>query len=292
MDQFWSPFTNWRDEYGGSLEIRMRFSLETVEAIREGCGPGFILGIRMVVDEFLEGGLTASDGVEIARIIAKTGMLDYINVIAGHRDTSEGISHVILNMGTPVAPWVRLAGRVREETGLPVFHACRINELATARYVVSEGYLDMVGMTRAHIAEPDTVKKLTEGNEDRIRPCIGSTYMGGEALCIHNPATGREQTIPYVIEMAETKRKIVVVGAGPVGFEAARVRAERGHDVVVFEAASQAGGQIWVAENVPRRRELIGIGVWPSWSIWAYRSTIAPMSKSTRSRPKTQTWSL
>lgn len=269
MDQFWSPFTNWRDdEYGGSLENRMRFSMEVLEAVREGCGPDFILGIRMVVDELLEGGLTANDGIEIAQIIAKTGMVDYINVIAGHMDTSEGISHVIPNMGTPVAPWVRLAGRVREETGLPVFHACRINELATARYAVSEGYLDMVGMTRAHIAEPHIIKKLMDGQEDRIRPCVGAgfcidrIYMGGEALCIHNPATGREKTMPHVIEKADAKRKIVVVGAGPGGLEAARVSAERGHDVVVFEAAAQAGGQIRVAENVQRRRELIGIVDW------------------------------
>lgn len=269
MDQFWSPFTNWRnDEYGGSLENRLRFSLEALESVREGCGPDFIVGIRMVCDEMLEGGLEEQEGMEIARIIAKSGMIDFINVIRGHMDTSEGLSHVIPNMGTPVAPSLALAGRVRQETGLPVIHACRINEIATARYAIREGLLDMVGMTRAHIAEPHIIRKIMAGEEDRIRPCVGAgycidrIYQGGEALCIHNPATGREKTMPHLIAKAEKKRKVVIIGAGPGGLEAARVSAERGHDVVVYEAAAQAGGQIRVAVNVDRRKELIGIVDW------------------------------
>ncbi len=269
MDQFWSPFTNWRDdEYGGCMENRMRFSLEVLESVREGCGPDFIVGIRMVCDEMLEGGLKEEEGMEIARVIAKTGMIDFINVIKGHMDTSEGLSHVIPNMGTPVAPSLALAGRVRNETRLPVIHACRINEMATARHAIREGLLDMVGMTRAHIAEPHILKKVMAGQEDRIRPCVGAgycidrIYQGGEALCIHNAATGREKTMPHEIANADKKRKVVVIGAGPGGLEAARVSAERGHDVVVFEAAAQAGGQIQVAVNVDRRKELIGIVDW------------------------------
>ena len=135
MDQFWSPYTNWRDdEYGGSLENRLRFSLEVMERVREAVGPDFIVGIRMVCDEMLEGGLTEEDGMEIAKIIAASGLVDFINVIKGHMDTNEGISHVIPGMGTPTAPALELAGRVRKATGLPVLHACRINDISTARH--------------------------------------------------------------------------------------------------------------------------------------------------------------
>lgn len=269
IDQFWSPFTNWRsDEYGGSLDNRMRFGMEVLDAVRDGVGSDFIVGIRMVCDEMLEDGLKAEEGLEIAKIIAASGRVDFINVIKGHIDTSEGLSHVIPGMGTPVAPSLELAGQVRRETKLPVFHACRINDIATARHAIREGLLDMVGMTRAHIADPHIARKVMQGEEDRIRPCVGAgycidrIYQGGEALCIHNAATGREATVPHVIERSGIRRRVVVVGAGPGGLEAARVSAERGHDVTVFEAAVEAGGQIRIAVNVARRRELIGIVDW------------------------------
>ncbi|MGD9743545.1 MAG: NAD(P)-binding protein [Dongiaceae bacterium] len=279
IDQFWSPFTNRRtDRYGGSLENRMRFGLAVVEEIRRNVGADFIVGIRMVVDEDLKGGLLAEEGIAIARTFADRGLLDFINVIKGHIDTSEGLSHVIPNMGSPSAPHLDLAARlrkslrgaeaVRRETGLPVFHAARINDVATARYAIAEGLLDMVGMTRAQIADPHLVAKIARGEEDRIRPCVGAGYCidriyeGGEALCVHNAATGREATMPHVIARAERRKKIVVVGAGPAGLEAARVSGERGHAVTLFEAASEAGGQIRLAAKLQRRREIIGIVDW------------------------------
>jgi len=270
IDQFWSPFTNQRDdEYGGSLENRMRFGLEVVEAVRRGAGSEIVLGIRMVIDEMLDGGLKADEGIEIARVFARTGLVDFINVIKGHIDTNEGISHVIPNMGTPAAPALELAGRVRREVGLPVFHAARIAEIATARHAIREGHLDMVGMTRAHIADPHIVAKIERGEEARIRPCVGAgycidrIYQGGDALCTHNAATGREARMPHVIVPSEApRRRVVVVGAGPGGLEAARVSAERGHSVILFEAGSEAGGQVRIAANVPRRRELLGIIDW------------------------------
>jgi NADPH-dependent 2,4-dienoyl-CoA reductase/sulfur reductase-like enzyme len=123
-------------------------------------------------------------------------------------------------------------------------------------------------MTRAHIADPHIVNKIAAGKEHEIRPCVGATYCldriyeGHEALCIHNPATGREATMPHVIRPAATARRAVVVGAGPAGLEAARVLAARGHKVTVFEAAPEAGGQLRLAARVPRRRELIGIVDW------------------------------
>jgi hypothetical protein len=208
-------------------------------------------------------------GMKVAKIIADSGMIDFINVIKGHIDTSEGISHVIPGMGIPSAPALELAGRVRQVTGLPILHAFRINDVATTRYAVSNGLLDMVGMTRAHIADPHIVKKIINGEEETIRPCVSAgyfidrIYQGGEALCIHNAATGREAKIPHVIKKSKKRRKLVIVGAGPGGLEAARVSGERGHKVVIYEATPEAGGQIGIAAAVQRRRELVTT----SWDI-------------------------
>ncbi len=270
IDQFWSPATNRRrDAYGGSLENRMRFGLEVLAAIRHAVGPDFIVGIRMVADEQLEGGLNQEEGLEIARRLAATRQIDFLNVIRGHIETDEGLSHVIPNMGVPAAPHLELASLVRRQVGLPVFHAARIADVATARYAVEAGHVDMVGMTRAHLADPHIVLKIQRGEEARIRPCVGAGYCidriyeGGDALCIHNPATGREETMPHVITRTRgAPQNVVVVGAGPAGLEAARVCAERGHAVTVIEAGSKAGGQLRLAAALERRREIIGIVDW------------------------------
>ncbi|MDW5314173.1 NADH:flavin oxidoreductase [Rhizobium sp. PL01] len=270
MDGFWSPATNHRDdEYGGSLDNRMRFSDMVLDAVRKVVGPDFIVGIRMVADEQWDIGLSRDEGVAIAKRLAGSGKVDFLNIIRGHIDHDAHLTNVIPIQGMAASPHLDFAGDVRAATKFPVFHAARIADVATARHAIAEGKLDMVGMTRAHIADPHIVKKIIEGRENQIRPCVGATYCldriyeGGGALCIHNAATGREATIPHVISKTTGPlRKAVVVGAGPAGLEAARVLAERGHSVEVLEATGAAGGQILLAARNPRRKEMIGIVEW------------------------------
>ncbi|HWA41627.1 MAG TPA: NADH:flavin oxidoreductase [Hypericibacter adhaerens] len=269
VDQFWTPAVNKRhDNYGGSLENRMRFGLAVVKAIRERVGPDFLLGARMVLDEARPGGLGRTEGLAIARRMIAEGV-DFINVIRGFIDTDAALAKVIPVMGMKAAPHLDFVGEMKRELGVPILHAARIADVATARHAVASGKLDLVGMTRALIADPHLARKVAEGREIEIRPCVGATYCldriyeGGEALCIHNPATGRESTMPQIVQRTTgKKRRIVVVGAGPAGLEAARVSAERGHEVILFEAADEAGGQIRLAARAKRRRELLGIVDW------------------------------
>ena len=269
-DQFWSPATNKRtDEYNGSLDNRLRFTIRVLEAVRKAVGPDYIVGLRLVADEDWEKGISKEDGLAICRKLKDSGLIDFLNIIRGHIEHDTPLSRVIPVMGMKASPHLDFAGEVRAATKFPVFHAARINDVATARHAIAEGKLDMVGMTRAHIADPHIVKKIEEGREHDIRPCVGATYCldriyeGHGALCIHNPATSREATMPHVIAKTDgARKKIAIVGAGPAGLEAARVSASRGHDVILFEAAGNPGGQIRVATQVNRRKELIGIADW------------------------------
>lgn len=269
LSQFWSPMSNHlNNEYGGSLENRMRFSLEVLAAVRERVGPEFILGVRYVADEDTPVGYGKEEGLEISRRLKNSGLIDFLNVTKGHIETDAGLTDQIPIMGMASAPHLELAGEVRATTKFPVFHATRIQDVATARFAIAEGKVDMIGMTRAHLADPHIVRKILEKREHDIRPCVGANYcldriyQGGMALCIHNPATGREETMPHVVPKAPAKKKVLVVGAGPGGLEAARVAGERGHEVVVLEAAAKAGGQILLTAQSPRRREMLGITDW------------------------------
>ena len=271
MDQFISPLTNGMPAGpydASSLDNRLRFAFDVLQACRDRVGPKFLLGMRYVADEDAPGGLPVEEGVEMARRFKASGLVDFVNIIRGRIHTDPAMTDVIPIQGMKSSPHLDLAGRIKAEVGLPTFHAARIADVATARFAVSSGQLDMVGMTRAHMADPHIVQKIVEGREEDIRPCVGATYcldriyQGGMALCIHNPATGREETVPHTITRAEVAKKVVIVGAGPAGLEAARVAAERGHRVVVFEAADEPGGQVRLTARTKRRSEMIGIIDW------------------------------
>lgn len=269
LEQFWSPLTNdLPAPYGGSLDNRLRFTFDVLRAIRARCGDRFIVGLRYTGDQCAPGGMTAAEGLEVSHKLKSSGLVDFLNVVRGSIDTDPALTDLIPIQGMRSAPHLDFAGEIRAATGFPTFHAARIPDLATARHAIASGKLDMVGMTRAHMADPHLVRKLVEGREDDIRPCVGANYcldriyQGGIALCLHNPATGREAYEPQTISPATTKKRITVVGTGPAGVEAARVAAERGHEVTVFEAADQPGGQIRLTAQQERRREMISIIRW------------------------------
>ena len=269
MDQFWSPLTNTLEApYGGSLNNRIRFTLEVLQAIRDRVGERFIVGVRYTADEAYAGGINPSEGIEISKILRDTGHVDFLNVIRGRINTDAALTDVIPIMGMKNSPHLDFAGAVREATGFPVFHGAKIPDVATARHAIADGKLDMVGMTRAHMADPHLVRKIMQGKEVDIRPCVGANYcldriyQAGDALCIHNAATGRELTMPHDIAKADVRKKVVIIGAGPGGLEAARVAAERGHQVVVLEAAAKPGGQIRLTAQTPRREDMMEIINW------------------------------
>jgi len=268
LDAFWTPAWNHReDEYNGTFDNRMRFPLQVIRAIRQAVGDDFVVGIRMTFDEGRTTGLQPEEAIRIAQAVTTAG-IDFISVIKGFIDTDAELARMIPPMGTPAAPHLEFAGWVKKNVDVPVMHAARIGDVATARYAIAEGLLDLVGMTRALIADPHLPRKVQERREDGIRPCVGANmcidgiYTSGSSICAHNPATGRERALPHTIAAAPQPKSVAVVGAGPAGLEAARVLGERGHQVTLFEASPSAGGQICLAAQNPRRRDLIGIVDW------------------------------
>lgn len=265
IGQFFSPHTNRRtDKYGGSVENRMRFALMVHEEIRKNVGSGFLIGMRMSMFED-RGGLSQEDAIEIATILQREGAIDFLNCVFGRMDTTLALAEYNMpGMTEPLAPFLERMRDIKAAVSLPLFHAARIVDIATARYAIREGLLDMVAMTRAHIADPQIVNKITRGEEHRIRPCFGACHcMHKKPSCIHNVATGRETELHQVILRSDSPaKKIIVVGGGPAGLEAARVAAERGHQVTLIEAASKLGGQILLATKATWRRDIISLIDW------------------------------
>ena len=265
IGQFFSRDTNHRtDEFGGSIQNRARFALMVYEEMRRQVGDDFLMGIRLSLNEG-DAALTFEEALEIASILRDEGAVNFFNCNMGRMDTELALAEYNMpGMTRHLAPFVDQVGLFKKEIGLPVFHAARITDVANARRAVKEGLLDMVAMTRAHIADPQIVAKIERGDEDRIRPCIGMSHcMHKKIHCVHNPATGRETALPQVVEKSDQPgKKVIIVGGGPAGLEAARVAAERGHQVTLYEAAAKLGGQLLIAAKASWRNDLISLVDW------------------------------
>lgn len=265
IGQFLSPFSNKRtDQYGGSLENRMRFVLEVIEAIRRECGDDFVLGIRISGDEFAPGGLDQEDMKGIAQRLEATGKVNYISVSGG---TYHSLAIPVPGMAIPLGSLVYLAAGVKEAVqNIPVFTVARINDPIQAEKILADGYADMIGMTRANICDPELANKAKEGRIEDIRTCMACSegciqrlFAQRQATCVQNPAAGREEKWGSgTLKAAPKKKKVVVVGGGPAGMEAARVAALRGHEVVLYEKEPELGGQVLLAAKLPYRDEFGG----------------------------------
>jgi len=267
IDQFWSPLFNERsDEYGGSLDNRLRFGLEVLTEIRQQVGGDFVVGARISGDERTPGGLTARDMAAIARRLAESGLVDFLSIIGGGAHTYALQAAVVPNMSFATGVFVPLAALIKEAVpGMPILHASRIVDPRHADRIVAEGQVDVVGMTRALIADPDLPRKAREGRLDDIRTCVGANegcidriYQGKPVTCVQNPATGREAELGDV-RLAATAKKIVIVGGGVAGLEASRMAALRGHRVLLLEKSTELGGQVLLAARAPARAEYAGI---------------------------------
>jgi len=269
LGQFLSPLSNARsDRYGGDVEGRSRFLIEVIDAIRDTVGADYIVGVRFAADESNEGGLPAEDGIAIAKRLGNHGGIDFLNVNGAYGGSTPGLAENIPGMAFKSAPFIELARRVKIASGLPTIQAARLSDPATANHAIESGSVDLAGLTRPHIADPHIVRKLERGEEHRIRACVGAGYCvdrvygGRDTLCIQNVSTGREAMFPHSPGKSATHLQISVIGGGPAGLEAARVCAERGHRVTLYEATDRLGGQVLLAARAGWRKDMRGIVDW------------------------------
>ncbi len=264
IHEFLSPLYNQRqDEYGGSFANRLRFAQEAIRAVK-AVAPGKIVGIRITGDDMVDGGLSQDDYQKICVELEKEG-LDYIGLSIGH---NLNYPPVFPNMDFPLGFAAYLASGVKRLVKIPVYTSHRINDPQLAENILAEGHADLVGMTRATLADPEMPNKAKQGRIDDICPCIACLQGCFQRLryrapisCFGNARAGKEKE--YEIKPASVSKKIAVIGGGPGGLEAARVLAERGHKVTLFEKDGQLGGMLRIgALDVPNRQELFDVTRW------------------------------
>ncbi len=265
MRQFLSPLTNLRsDDYGGSLENRMRFPLEVITAVRKTVGSDYTLGIRLCADEMVQGGLTLDDTKEMARHFEASGKIDFIDLSVA---TFYNLYLVGASMHSPLGYTIPLSAGIKEVVGLPVFCTGRINDPVMAERVLADGQADMIGMVRAQICDPEIANKAKEGRLEEIRYCVadnqgcyGRVGLNKDIGCIQNIAVGHEKELGTgSIKPAPVSRKVLIIGGGPAGLRAAEIAARRGHKVALYEKQSKLGGQVNIAALGAGREEFAAV---------------------------------
>lgn len=268
-DEFLSPAVNRRtDRYGGSLENRARLAREIVSAVREAVGRDFLVGARVSAEDFVDGELGREERLAVARMLDGLGALDFFSVTAGTTKGMRGRPRHVPSSYFPHGAYLDLVAPYKQAVRVPVIYAGRVVHPAEAEDALRRGLADLVGMTRAIIADPEMPRKAQDGRVADIRLCVGANegcigrlYMGLPIECVQNPVIGREAELAE-IRPAARRRRVVVAGGGPAGLEAARVAALRGHDVVLLERDAELGGQVRAASRAPGRGEFAGIAAW------------------------------
>lgn len=265
MGQFMSPHTNKRtDEYGGSLDNRLRYPLQAIERVRKAVGESFLIGFKISGDDFTPGGLTLDDATLIAARLAATGNVDYLHTCCG---TFYSMETIVPDMSFPPGCMVYMAARVKEAVNVPVVAIKRILDPVQAERILADGHADLIGMSRSLICDPEWPKKAKEGRIEDIRTCIGCDqgcmdryFKGAPISCTQNPAVGREKESGMgTIRPAEKKKSVLVVGGGPAGMKAAVSAAKRGHKVALYEKEDRLGGQVNLIVQVASREEFGGV---------------------------------
>lgn len=261
--QFLNPRVNRRtDDYNGALEQRLRFLREIIAAVRAATDPQFIIGLRISADERDSEGLTESESLEAVQHLQT--QLDYVHIVAGTSASTGGAVHIVPPMAIAAAYLADAAATFKASLSIPLFVTGRINQPQEAELILARGQADVCGMTRALICDPLMPAKTLDGRAEDVRACIacnqaciGHFHKGLPISCIQHPETGRELHFGN-LQPTLKRRRIMVVGGGPAGMKAAAVAAQRGHDVTLFEASGQLGGQVLLAQLLPRRSEFGG----------------------------------